>query len=112
MEITDHEMHSSVGASARGADADPPSGATSLIGVVGTIIVIALVLGLEALYYFSASAERKEKVYEREYQTRAALHTEQIANLNRFRLERDSGKAEIPIEVAKDLVLKDLKSSK
>ena len=112
MDVADHEMHSSVGASARGADADPPSGATSLIGVVGTIIIIAIVLGLEALYYFSAAEERKEKVYQREYQTRTALHAEQVANLNRFRLDRDTGRAEIPIELAKDLVLKELKSSK
>ncbi len=90
---------------------DPKVSSTVLIGVVGVVLLLAVVLFTMALYYSSESAQVATKVYERPAREVTALRQEQQELLNAYRWVNESAQvAAIPIGRAMELTAQDLQA--
>ncbi|MGE3182024.1 MAG: hypothetical protein AB7N71_10365 [Phycisphaerae bacterium] len=106
-----HDSHEQPYTSARGDEADPPSGVTAFVGVIGVLLIVATVIGLDALYQYEDYKEVQTKKYEETYRERVRLQAEQRENIEQYAVNKETGAVQIPIEDAMRLVLKDLKTA-
>ena len=84
----------------------------ALVGFVGAILVFALIVGLQVLYYATAEKEREQKVIEAPTAESDSLIAEQKIKLTQYGwLDRKQNKVAIPIERAMELVVADLQQS-
>jgi hypothetical protein len=90
---------------ARGAEADPPGVSTSFIGLVGVLVLVVVVLGLETLFYYTSNRENQTKLYEARYADRVHLQQTQREQLAKYGMDPQTGKVQIPIERAMELVV-------
>lgn len=95
---------------ARGAEADPPGWSTAFIGAVSVIILIVTLLGLEALFRYQQGREDQFKLHAARHVDRAVLQQSQRETIASYKRDKQTGVVQIPIEQAKELVLKDLKA--
>jgi len=88
------------------AESDPKTGPTVVAAAIGTFVLVATVLWLEALYHGTVEAERKRKVVA---QVPVELRTVEAAQLDQLReyrwVDRERGIVTIPIERAMELVI-------
>ena len=110
--MSHHEEHEEAFTSARGAEADPPSAVTAFVGVIGVLLIVASVIGLDALYQYEDTKEVQTKKYEDTYRARVLLQETQRTNLAKYAIDDETEAVQIPIEDAKAVVLKELKSSR
>ncbi len=88
---------------------DPNVGATVVVGVAGAILVLVIILALRVVYYHFAEEEVYRKVLSQESQELLRVTREQREKLESFGwIDKEKGVARVPIEVAMDLVVKDL----
>ncbi len=93
-----------------GQTADPAAGSTVFVGVVGTLIVVAIVIALEAVWYV---AQRGEDVVKREnqaYTPRVELERAQQGWLEEYGQDAETGAVKIPIDVAMEATVRELQS--
>lgn len=87
---------------------DPSSSITVLIGVVGTILLVATVVGLEAVYYNTERVEFERKVVAEAPEELRSIRADQLKNLNAYEwVNRASGTVRIPIDRAMQLVVQE-----
>jgi|YNPBryunderm2012_1023409.scaffolds.fasta_scaffold27514_2 flagellar biosynthesis/type III secretory pathway M-ring protein FliF/YscJ len=88
-------------------ETDPNAPLTALIGVVAAVLLFVIIVALQALFYRQEALERARKV--------ESVRSEELANniatqqerLHGYRLlDPNSGAVAIPIERARELVLK------
>lgn len=92
---------------------DPKTSATVLVGIVGVIMVLAIMLFTIALYYSEQNLQDRAKVYGRGDQEALSLRSEQQGKLGGYRLISEAeGTAVIPIERAMELTARDLKTAR
>lgn len=88
---------------------DPSAAPTAIVTAVFALLVIAIVIGLQALY---GSAEHKavaEKVLDRPARAKNEVFAEQRQTLAKYDwVDRDAGIVEIPIDRAMELVANEL----
>jgi hypothetical protein len=90
------------------ADSDPKSGPTAVAAAVGTLVLVAGVFWIEALYRETAEAERERKVVSQEPAELRTVEAAQIDQLHGYRwVDRSQGVVAIPIERAMELVIQD-----
>ena len=91
-----------------GNNSDPSTSWTVLVGFVGAILMFAIVVGLQALYHKVEDSEFAEKVLNQRPEELQALRNEQIEHLSTYRwVNKASGVAAIPVDLAMDLVVRD-----
>ncbi len=88
---------------------DPNTPAVLLVGVVGTIVIFALVVALIAVYQNVEQQQLQDKVYSVAPQEISQLEAKHRAQLNGYRhLPGDEGKVALPIERAMELSITEL----
>ena len=92
--------------------ADPNGAWTAVIGIIGAVLTLAIIVGLQALYNQVYQDELQRKVYgavsDQLMQTRA----DQLATMNSYKwVDQEAGVAGIPIEVAMEKVVTELKGT-
>ncbi|MCH5372961.1 MAG: hypothetical protein JJ992_03215 [Planctomycetes bacterium] len=81
----------------------------ALVGFVGAILVVALIAGLQVLYYVTVEKERQTKVIDVATAESDSVVAEQEIKLAQYGwLDRKENKVAIPIERAMQLVVADL----
>ena len=92
---------------------DPKTSSTIIVGMVGTILMLAVVVFAVALFYDVERAEWNRKVVNRVEHEVNTLKNEQLERLNGYRwVNEQEGVVGIPIERAIELTVADLKSGR
>ncbi len=91
---------------------DPKASTTILVGIIGTVLLLAIVLFAAALYYHAEDAQAARKVYARPPAHEvSALKSEQLEKLHAYRWVNEQERiVAIPIQRAIELTVRDLKS--
>ncbi|MBK8913611.1 MAG: hypothetical protein IPM64_03250 [Phycisphaerales bacterium] len=107
-----HDTH---GHAPLGGDMDDPDpGAVAYIGVVGSLVTIALIFAVAAMYHAVDNAEFERKVLNTTNSELAALQNQQRASLAapaRW-VDQQRGVAQIDIGRATELTIRDLNAKK
>jgi hypothetical protein len=87
---------------------DPDTSATIVVGVVGAIVVFAIIVALQALFYRTETRETVSKVYSVVPEQYSRLRAEQLETLNSYRwIDKKNGVVGIPIDRAMELVVQE-----
>jgi diphthamide biosynthesis methyltransferase len=88
---------------------DPDTSRTVLVGVVGAILTVAVIIGLQGFFYRMQSAETVSKVYQTDDSQYKKLRIDQEADLHRLEvLDAEKGIVAIPIDQAMKRVEQEL----
>jgi hypothetical protein len=91
---------------------DTNTTAIAFAGVVGTILLFALILGLQVLYYTIAEQDYQRKVIEAPTIDSDSMLAEQQIQLTQYGwLDREQNKVAIPIDRAMARVVAELQAS-
>ena len=86
---------------------EPNTPLIALIGVVGTVLLFVVIVGLQAMYHRQEASERVRKVEGVRFEELANNIASQQERLHAYRLvDPESGAVAIPIERALEIVLK------
>jgi len=86
---------------------DPSASNTLLVGVIGAIVVFAIIVGLHVLFYNEEDAV--SRLYSQDPQELRLLVAQQQENLHGYRMiDPQKGITAIPIEDAMTLVVREL----
>ena len=92
-------------------NADPDTSATIVVGVVGAIVVFAIIVALQALFYNVEASETVSKVYSVAPEQYSRLRADQLETLNSYRwIDRKNGVVGIPIDRAMELVVQEARA--
>ncbi|MBI2840052.1 MAG: hypothetical protein HYX75_17190 [Acidobacteria bacterium] len=88
---------------------DPSAYGTIVVGFVGAILTVAIIIGLQALFYSVEQEENLQKVYSQSAEELARLRAEQLELLNSYRwIDREKGIVGIPIDRAMEMTVREL----
>jgi len=83
------------------------------IGLISTALLLVSVLGVTWLVDYSQASEVEQKVYQVPYGSAKSVLNEQSQKLNEFKaIDASAGVYSIPIDVAKKLVVAELKAER
>lgn len=92
---------------------DPRASSALIVGMVGMILLLALVIGAIVLYQSAQRQQVTEKVYAPRIHELAQIRSEQAANISTYRyVDRQQGLVAIPIDVAIELYVKEVNPQK
>ena len=81
---------------------------TFFVGLIGTIILVLIVVGLQTWFYAYEKEEFTEKVVKQDYAELASMVKTQKENLNVYRwVDPASGVVSIPIQVAMEEIVRE-----
>jgi len=87
---------------------DPDVPASALVGIIGAILLFAVIVALQAIFYSMEEEELARKVYDQPYEALQELDADQLEQLNSYGwVSETDGVAHIPIERAMELVVED-----
>jgi len=88
---------------------DPNTSGVLLVGIVGSIVLFAVVVALIGLYQSVEHQQLQDKVYNTVPQELSQLRAKQIAQINGYRhMPGDDGRVALPIERAMELSVDEL----
>ena len=90
-----------------GNEGDPKTGLTAVVGIVGTLVLILVIVGLQALFYHVEGDVYSEIYAEPNLDVRM-VRAQQLEVLNSYGwVDREKGVARIPIDRAMEMVIAD-----
>lgn len=88
---------------------DPKSSPVALAAFIGTVLVIASVYGLTAMYYRQETNFVRETYYDQPQKDVLSLYATQDAEIGHYRwIDREKGLIGVPIEVAMKSVIREI----
>jgi len=85
---------------------DPDAAVTAVVGIVGAVLLIVVVLGLQAFFYGAERREAERKNVAPGFEELVALRADQQEQLNSYRwIDEPGGVVGLPIERAMELVV-------
>jgi hypothetical protein len=91
---------------------DPPASLTAIAGIVGGILLLAVVLLAEVLFYNVQRIEDETKLYAGKPPELADLQARQLAQINAYRyVDQAKGVVAIPIDRAMELYVADVQAT-
>ena len=91
---------------------DPRAGSTLLVGLIGTILLLAVVVLAQVLFYNVQQMEDQTKLYAPRPQALLQAQAEQLAQINTYRyVNQKDGIVAIPIDRAIELYVAEMKSA-
>ncbi|MCG3138025.1 MAG: hypothetical protein HJJLKODD_01881 [Phycisphaerae bacterium] len=88
---------------------DPNTPAAVLVGLVGCLIIFAVIVALQALFYRADYSETVSKVYEVDPAGKQQLIVQQLEQLHTYRwINQAEGVVAVPIERALELAVVEL----
>jgi len=92
--------------------ADPSGAWTGVIGITGAVLTLGIIVGLQALYNHVERDEMQRKVYDAVSDQLTRARADQLATINSYKwIDAEKGIAAIPIEVAMEKVVADLRGA-
>jgi hypothetical protein len=87
---------------------DPNVQKIAMVGVIGVIVLFALIVGLQTLFYNVETAEREIKFGAGDPLELARLRTEQLEKLHAYRwIDKSKGIVGIPIDLGMELTVRE-----
>ena len=87
---------------------DPDVPASAIVGIIGAILLFAIIVALQALFYSMEEEELARKIYDQPYEELQELDADQLEQLNSYGwVSEADGVAHIPIERAMELVVEE-----
>ena len=94
------------------AGGDPPASLTAIAGIVGAVLVLAVILLAQVLFYNVQRIEDDAKRYAGKPQALADLQARQLAEINAYRyVDQAQGVVAIPIDRAMELYATEVQST-
>lgn len=93
---------------------DPKPTAVVMVGIIGSIVLLALIVGANALHDAMVAAEQETMIYGRggianEYH---GLRNQQVTEINTYRwIDQENGVVGIPIEKAMETTARELEAA-
>jgi hypothetical protein len=89
-------------------DDDPNSLMTIVLGVIGCILLLAILFGLEAVFYSTQQREFRDKVVNQKPVELRQVQAEHLEAIRDYRwIDREAGVVGIPIDRAMDLMVEE-----
>ena len=87
---------------------DPNVGKITLVGVIGAILLFAIIVAMQALFYNVEEAQRTSKLGVGDPYELGRLRARQLEQLHAYRwLDKPNGVVGIPIELGMDLIVRE-----
>ena len=84
---------------------DPDVPASAIVGIIGAILLFAIIVALQALFYSMEEEELARKVYDQPYEALQELDADQLETLNSYGwVSEADGIVHIPIDRAMELL--------
>ena len=88
---------------------DPNVPASAIVGIISAILLFAIIVALQALFYSFEEQELQRKVYSQPYEALQQLDADQVEQLNSYGwISEPDGVAHIPIDRAMELTVQEL----
>ena len=88
---------------------DPNVPASAIVGIISAILLFAIIVALQALFYSFEEQELQRKVYGRPYEALQQLDADQVERLNSYGwISEPDGVAHIPIDRAMEITVEEL----
>jgi hypothetical protein len=88
---------------------DPDVPASAIVGIISAILLFAIIVALQALFYSFEEQELQRKVYSQPYEALQQLDADQMEQLNSYGwISEPDGVAHIPIDRAMELTVQEL----
>jgi FlaG/FlaF family flagellin (archaellin) len=88
---------------------DPDVPASAVVGIISAILLFAIIVALQALFYSFEEQELQRKVYSQPYEALQQLDADQMEQLNSYGwISEPDGVAYIPIDRAMELTVQEL----
>ena len=88
---------------------DPNVPASAIVGIISAILLFAIIVALQALFYSFEEQELQRKVYSQPYEALQQLDADQMEQLNSYGwISEPDGVAHIPIDRAMELTVQEL----
>jgi FlaG/FlaF family flagellin (archaellin) len=88
---------------------DPNVPASAIVGIISAILLFAIIVALQALFYSFEEQELQRKVYGQPYEALQRLDADQVERLNSYGwISEPDGVVHIPIDRAMELTVEDL----
>ncbi len=92
---------------------DPQPSGTALVGVIGGLVLLALVVFAQVLFYNAQRREDERKLHAAQPRELLDLQTQQMAQINGYRLvDAEKGLAAIPIDEAIRLYVQEVSATR
>jgi ATP/ADP translocase len=92
---------------------DPQPSGTALVGVIGGLVLLALVVFAQVLFYNVQRGEDERKLHAVQLRELLDLQTQQMAQINGYRLvDAEKGLAAIPIDEAIRLYVQEVATTR
>ena len=90
--------------------ADPNGAWTAVIGIIGAVLTLAIIVGLQALYNKVETDEVQRKVFDAVADQLTQTRADQLATMNSYKwIDQKAGITGIPIDVAMEKVVVELR---
>jgi hypothetical protein len=90
---------------------DPPASMTVIVGIIGAILLLAVILVTQVLFFNVQRIEDENKLYAARPAELADLQARELAQINTYRyVDREKGVVAIPIDRAIELYADEMKS--
>jgi len=100
----DHDEHQVILA----PEDDPNALMTVLLGVIGCVLLLAILFGLEAVFYSSQQSEFREKVVSSKPAELRLVQSEQLEAIRDYHwIDREAGVVGLPVERAMELMVEE-----
>jgi len=88
---------------------DPNVPASAVVGIISAILLFAIIVALQALFYSFEEHELQRKIYGQPYEALQQLDADQMEQLNSYGwISEPDGVAHIPIERAMEITVREL----
>ena len=88
---------------------DPNVQLSALVGILGSILLFVIIVGLQALFFKMQEDELRLKVYSQPYEELRSLDAQQLEELNSYGwVDQQAGVTQIPIDRAMELTVREM----
>lgn len=92
---------------------DPNVQLSALVGILGSILLFVIIVGLQALFFKMQEDELRLKVYSQPYEELRSLDAQQLEELNSYGwVDQQAGVTQIPIDRAMELTVRELSENR
>ena len=95
-----------------GGSSDPKAASTLVVGLIGTILLLAVIVLAQVMFYNVQQMEDQAKLYAPKPKELLQVQAEQLAKISTYRYVNETdGIVAIPIDRAIEIVVAEMKSS-
>ncbi len=90
---------------------DPHSGTTLIVGLISVILLLAIIVAAQVLFYGAQRIEDESKLYAPQPQELLELQSQQLAEISGYKvIDKQTGRVAIPIERAIEIYAREVQT--